>query len=315
VEPGAVTRTSLASRRPWTRRVSLGALALVTGLAVAIAGRNAARAWRATHPAREHVTADDRAKASSDLEGLQEATFRTSDGLTLRGWYAPGERRAAVVFVHGVEANRTQLLPEATVIHRHGYGVLVFDSRATGESDGSVSTWGDLEQRDVTAALDYVSARPDVGADRVAILGFSAGGSAAALVAARDRRVRALVLCGTWSSLEAELKRAYRRYGPLSWGPALAAFRVSGVDVDDVRPIDHVGEIAPRPILVVTGDREEGSPLSETRRLFDAAGDPKAMWVVPGAPHGGYLRTAPAAYETKVVDFLDRALADARAAP
>jgi dipeptidyl aminopeptidase/acylaminoacyl peptidase len=297
------------------RRASLAVLALATVLALTVAGRNAARAWRATHPVREHVTADDRAKASSDLEGLQEATFRTSDGLTLRGWYAPGERRAVVIFVHGVDANRTQLLPEATAIHRHGYGVLVFDSRAMGESDGSVSTWGDLEQRDVTAALDYVSARPEVGADRVAIVGFSAGGSAAAFVAARDRRVRALVLCGTWSSLEAELKRAYARYGALSWGPALAAFRASGVDFDHVRPVDHVGEIAPRPILVIAGDREEGSPLSEMRRLFDAAGDPKELWVVPGAPHGGYLSTAPVAYEARVVGFLDRALSDARAAP
>jgi fermentation-respiration switch protein FrsA (DUF1100 family) len=84
--------------------------------------------------------------------------------------------------------------------------------------------------------------------------------------------------------------------------------RRNGVDLGNVRPIDHIGEIAPRPLLMITGTRDDDTPVAVMQRLFAAARAPKDLWIVEGAVHGNYLATAPAEYERRVITFLDRSL-------
>ena len=84
--------------------------------------------------------------------------------------------------------------------------------------------------------------------------------------------------------------------------------RVAGVDPDNVRPLAHVSEISPRPLLLVAGTADNDTPLPVMERLFAAAGEPKQLWVVPGAGHGGAFALAPQEYAERVIGFLDRAL-------
>jgi dipeptidyl aminopeptidase/acylaminoacyl peptidase len=283
---------------------------------IAIAARSVAWVRQTTlQPARDHVGADATARAFAEIPGLEDATLHTSDGLTLRGWFAPGNRHAAVILVHGGWGNRLQLLAEARVFEKHGFGFLVYDSRACGESDGDLSTWGDSEQRDVVAALDYVAARPDIEPGRIGLLGHSIGASQVAMVGARDRRVHAVILYATWSSLEDEVRDKRKKFGELSLAPALWELRRVGVDFDNVRPIDHMAEIAPRPLLMITGGRDGDTPPPVMERLFRLAGQPKDFWLVPGSDHGAYLKTEPAEYERRVVAFLERSLGAASKPP
>lgn len=254
------------------------------------------------------MRAEDESSALRDVPGLEDASFRTTDGLTLRGWFAPGSRGAAIVFVHGGGGNRMQLFPEARILAHHGYGVLIYDSRASGESDGDLATLGAREQRDVEAAIDFVSARPEIDPKRIGIVGFSVGASTVVLEVAHDRRTRAVVLYATWSSMEDEIKWKARRFGPLSWAPVLFGLRRQGVDVDAVRPIDHMGEIAPRPLLMIAGSDDSDTPVAVMEQVFAAAREPKELWVEPRATHGSYVETAPAEYERRVVGFFDRSL-------
>jgi fermentation-respiration switch protein FrsA (DUF1100 family) len=87
----------------------------------------------------------------------------------------------------------------------------------------------------------------------------------------------------------------------------MARLRSAGIRVDAVRPIDAIGRIHPRPLLMITGDRDSDTPVPVMKRLFDAAGAPKDIWVVPGAEHGGYYGVASAEWETRVVAFLESA--------
>ena len=299
---------------PFSRRAFFLVTAMVVLGPAGVAVRSYMKSDELVHGPRSHVTPANSARARAEIPGLEEAALRTSDGLTLRGWFAPGKGRGAVIFTHGGGgADRMALLPEAAVIARHGYGVLLYDSRAAGESDGDMCSWGDREQRDVAAALDYVTARPDVDRDRVALLGFSIGGSTVALAAANDPRARAVILYATWSSLEDEMKHR-AKFGPLSWGPALLRLRRSGVHVDDVDPIDRIVAIHPRPLLMIAGTDDGDTPLPVMERVFAAAGDPKELWIVQGAGHGTYYETAPAEYESRVIGFLDHALAKSEGA-
>ncbi|HLK40844.1 MAG TPA: alpha/beta fold hydrolase, partial [Polyangiaceae bacterium] len=231
--------------------VACGLGAACAAAAGAIARRSARRGWSFCHPARTRVPASARPEAG--LGDVEDVALRTADGLSLRGWFAPGDRRSVIVFVHGLWGNRLSLLPEARLLRRRGFGVLLFDSRASGESDGHLATWGDREQLDVRAAVDFVTARPDVAADGIVVYGFSVGASAAAMAVARDPRPRALILCAVWPSFADEIRDKFASFGPLSWGAAMLAMRRAGIDPDRIRPVDHLGAVSPRPLLLITG--------------------------------------------------------------
>ena len=291
------------------------ALAAATAVVAAagaswIAFRSAAAASALTRMAREPLSTESEARALAEVAGLQKVALQTSDGLKLGAWFAPGRRRAAVVLVHGGGANRLQLFPEARMLAQRGYGVLVYDSRACGESDGNLVTWGDGERLDVVAAIDFLSSRPDVDHDRIVLLGHSIGASAVAEAAAHDPRARAVILYATWTSFEDEIKNKFGKYGPLSWTPALWAMRRAGIRPDHIRPIDCIAAIHPRPLLMITGTLDDDTPVAVMERIFAAASEPKELWVVPGAHHGDYFGVAGPEYESRVLRFLESALAN-----
>jgi dipeptidyl aminopeptidase/acylaminoacyl peptidase len=250
---------------------------------------------------------------AADLGELADASFATSDGLTLRGWYHPSKNHAAVVLVHGWAATREQLLPEARILARHGYGVLLFDWRAHGESDGVKSTWGDVERRDLIAALDYLGTRADADPQRLGALGFSFGGGVAIDVAAADARLKAVVTEGTTPTLEETIDENAGRFKLLSAPAGRWAMR-RALDVDAVRPLDHVCAIHPRPILIINGDDGKDQPERMAKELFDAACEPKDYWHLAGAGHGDYATVAPAELERRLVAFFDAALVANRSA-
>ncbi len=125
------------------------------------------------HPLRLPVTLP-----SSQISAtIEDVSFTTSDGITLKGWYTPSHNGAAIIAVHGYDGNRSHVAYHAKALIDHGYGVLMFDLRAHGESGGDqFSIW--QTGRDVQAAADYLKTRSDVQPDRIGALGLSAGAHA-----------------------------------------------------------------------------------------------------------------------------------------
>ena len=246
--------------------------------------------------------------ACEELEGLRDVTFLAASGAAIKGWAVPTRNGAVIVMTHGSEADRSQLLPEARILGRHGYGVLLFDWPGHGESDGSV-TWGKPECEALDAAIACAAGQPGVEPGRIGALGFSMGGVMLALVGARDRRVSAMVLEGTFAEATEHVRYEYgRRLGLLMQWPARLAARRAGFSIAAMRPVTAVPHIAPRPVLIVTGSDDWAVPSWMSRRVFEAAGDPKAFWVVPGAGHGRYIDHAPAEYADRLRRFFDEGL-------
>jgi pimeloyl-ACP methyl ester carboxylesterase len=266
-------------------------------------------------PVRKPITDADLKEARARLPLLEETSFRSEDGLLLRGYYLPSRNGAVVVMGHGLGENCFRFLPVVEILARHGYGSLIFSWRAHGNSEGTVSTWSDREQHDFKAAIDEAVRRPDVEGGRVAGLGFSIGASTVALEAAQDSRVRAVVLEAVFTSFDEELRDKMGKRGPVLLWISQAAARLGGVDFDHIRPIDHVAAIAPRPILFIAGSRDSDTPEPIVRRVFAAARDPKELWVAEGAEHGEYRQVAPVDYERVLVGFLDGAFFGGAAKP
>ncbi|HYH28348.1 MAG TPA: alpha/beta fold hydrolase, partial [Actinomycetota bacterium] len=126
----------------------------------------------------------------------RDVELRTSDRLTLRGWYVPSRNDAAVIVLHGSGSNRSTMIDHLTLLARQGYGVLAFDARGHGESEGEAMDFGWLGTRDLDAALDFLAGRADVDPGRVGVFGVSMGAVEALTTAAQDRRISAVVSDG-----------------------------------------------------------------------------------------------------------------------
>jgi alpha-beta hydrolase superfamily lysophospholipase len=282
------------------------ALAALMVFALAGSGLIAWRSWNyalsTLHPPRLPVP------SPPPIGGLQSIEFREPAGLVLRGWWVPPRNRAAIILCHGHGANRAQLTFELTLLARHGYGVLAFDLPGHGTSDGQIVTWGDRERAALEAALDFVGRQPEVDSQRIAALGFSMGGSIVVEVAAIDPRLKAIAISGTYTALSDEFHQESGKWGPLSRIPALEAIEAAGVDPRRVRPVAEISKVAPRPVLLIDGTEDPAAPIDMEQRLFQAAGEPKTLWIVQGAHHGDYGEIDPSGYEEHLVALFDGAL-------
>ncbi|NTX37403.1 alpha/beta fold hydrolase [Myxococcus sp. CA033] len=281
-------------------RVVAGVLVLGVLVALALFGRALRHSEAYFHYPRTPPT------RPADFAQAQDVRLFTEDGLELRGWYVPSRNRAAVVMAHGLSQTRADLLPEARILRDAGYGVLLFDLRAHGESQGETSTWGDKERLDVRAALAFVRARPDVDPGKVAALGFSIGSAAVAEVAAKDTGVRAVVLLSPFNTLWLAAAYDFRRFGFVSQSGALVPFWRRGIALDEVRTIDAVDHIRPRPLLIVMGTEESGQPLAD--ELFAHVREYAQTWRIQGASHGGFSDVEPQEYPRRLRAFFDAAL-------
>ncbi len=249
--------------------------------------------------------------ADAGIPGLTDVSFTREDGAVLRGWYAPGASRAAVILTHGTGDDRASMLHEARALSAAGFGVLLFDWPGCGESEGKVQL-GDSERRALRSAIEWLSARGDVDAQRIGALGFSIGGYVTAQVAAVDPRLAAIVLIATPGDLLKTTLYQYQRFGPLSQWPALLADRWSGARIEQQLPKDLARGMKPRPVLMIGCSEDPVVPPDLLRELYTALPEPKQLWMVPGAQHGRVYELAPQEYPRRLVEFFRSALLGSR---
>jgi alpha-beta hydrolase superfamily lysophospholipase len=250
---------------------------------------------------------------------VDRVTFAAADGVELMGWFVPGDGNGATIVVsHGSGANGPGTYPGVAFLNRAGYNVFVFDHRAHGQSSGKFTTIGPLEVRDLRGAVAYVRSRPDVDPARIGAMGCSMGSGVSIGAAAEDPTIRAVVA----ESVYADMGELWSRFGyvgvrgtPLqwSWGEPMrwATWLWTGQRIATFKPEALISRISPRPILIVHGDQDNAAcTVDDARRLYQAAGEPKSLWIVAGAGHCGAHSVVPQAYEARIVSFFDQALTD-----
>jgi fermentation-respiration switch protein FrsA (DUF1100 family) len=210
--------------------------------------------------------------AASALTGAEDVAFRTADGLRLAGWYVapPGRAPAATVLVlNGNGGHRAGRAPLAAALARAGLSVLLFDYRGYGGNPGSPTETG--LAADARAARDHLLSRPDVRPERIVYLGESLGAAVAVGLAA-EHPPAALVLRSPFTSL-ADVGRRHYPYLPVG---ALLKDRYDALA--RIRAVRC-------PVVVVAGGADDIVPAGLSRRLYDAAAEPKRYVEVPGAGH------------------------------
>ncbi len=283
-----------------TRRVT-AALACVVAIAIAAVF---AAGWLLRRPAQAPVGAPP-AHLAAEIVAIAGGS---SD--SVHAWFSAGRPGGgAVLLLHSVRSNRSAMLGRATFLRAHGYGVLLVDLQAHGETRGSHITFGARESRDAHAALSYLRRRSP--GERVGVIGVSLGG-AAALLGRGPLPVDAMVLEAVYPTIEeATADRLRIRLGAI--GAAAAPLLTSqlrlwtGVAPEDLRPIDAIGQVR-APVLLIAGAEDRRTTLEESKRLFAAAPSPKELWVVSGAAHVDYHALRRPEYEARVSEFFGRYL-------
>jgi fermentation-respiration switch protein FrsA (DUF1100 family) len=261
-------------------------------------------------------------------DGLaEEVSFPSAgDAIRISGWYfraadaTPEAPRPVIVLCHGIWTGRRECLPLALRFNAAGYNVLTFDFRAHGLSDGRFTSVGHHETNDVLGAIEYVKARPDVDTSRIGVVGFSMGAAAAIQAVARAEDVAALVADSAYATFLDAAKYSFRVITRVPQFPmAPMAMRwakwLVNVDAGKLRPIDVIGRISPRPLLITHGALDEIVPVAHAHSLFKAAGEPKDLWIDPQAHHVGARDLDTDAYFVRIEEFFADAFSAVGSSP
>jgi dienelactone hydrolase len=234
----------------------------------------------------------------------EDAAFEATDGLDLKGWYRPSSNGAAVLLVHGGGGDREGTVRHAQVLAHHGYGVLLYDARGRGESEGSPNGYGWDWEKDVAGALEYLRGRSDVDPDRIAALGLSTGADVLLQVAAERHDLAAVVTDGAAAgSFEDWARLRGTEAGTVPGWVMFSTIRVLTGDPPPPPLQDQVARITSPLMLIGAGIKEE----HEFNDLYAEAAPRAEHWDVD-AGHTAALRERPREYEQRVVGFLDREL-------
>lgn len=241
---------------------------------------------------------------------LQNASNQSVSSVS--GWFVQGKPEMGVVLLlHGVRSDRRQMLGRAKFLSQAGYSVMLIDLPAHGESSGEHITFGYREAEGVKVAMRYLTGR--FPCEKIAVIGVSLGAASFVLSRANPAPA-AVVLEAMYPTIEeAIFRRLEKRLGSFSslftplflWQLPLRL----GVSADHLRPITELLHLH-CPVLILSGADDRHTTVSDTQRIFAAANQPKALWIVADAAHVNLHAHAPQEYEARVLAFLRQYLQD-----
>jgi fermentation-respiration switch protein FrsA (DUF1100 family) len=236
---------------------------------------------------------------------MRDAVAKSSDGITLHGWYAvPDDQRSEeprplVLYFHGNGGNRVHRIDDIDLLAGLGAEVLIFDYRGYAENAGSPSEDG--LALDARAAWDYATQELDIPPDRIVVFGESLGGGVAVELAADKCAAgtppAGLILRSTFSSMTDAAAHHY------PWLPVRLALR------DTYDSMSRIGRVT-CPVLMMHGDSDPIVPDVLGKRLYDAvpaesaSGVAKRFVVLQGAGHNDVLDVSRGAMRAAIGDFL-----------
>lgn len=256
--------------------------------------------------------------AAFDLP-YEDVRVTSSSEVDLVGWYIPTQNGAVVMAQHGYKQHRGELLEEAAMLARHGYGVLLTTVRAHDYSDGNQLSFGTREMDDLDAWYRYLLTRSEVDPQRIGLLGNSYGGALVIQYAAQNPQIEAVVAHSAFASLDDTVSTSVSFFSglpPFPFAPLIVAWaeREAGFAARDIDTTRWVAQISPRPVFLLQGGSDVVISPNSGERLYAAAGEPKELWFEPDLGHVMFDGARPREFESRVTAFFDRYLLDQVAA-
>lgn len=248
----------------------------------------------------------------------QDIEFYTEDNVKISGWLLPSrDKKATIIFSHGMFRSRRELLERAIALWKLGYGALLYDSRNHGASGQARVSLGYYERLDAEAAVRYIQEQV-VSTDRIILYGISMGAVTALLAAAETPKVAAIIADSAFLSFADTTSHHVRVFLHLPAFPLANELRYfveqranfDGAQLDALAAVKRIGD---KPIFFISGRNDKRMPPDITETLYHAATSPKKdLLIVEGTEtsiHGHAFQADPKTYVERVSQFLDAALA------
>ncbi|MBN1384415.1 MAG: alpha/beta fold hydrolase [Elusimicrobia bacterium] len=261
--------------------------------------------------------------ADFDLN-FENIGFKTGDGINIDGWFiyaSPPERDSRVgkksdktiIVCHGWGANRADVFPSTRFLLKEGYNLLYFDFRNHGKSGGRVSSLGGLESYDLRAAVDFLKKEKQAESKKIGVYGISMGAAVSIITASQDRRIEAVVADSPFSSFNYIVVRYAKLFYKIPKYPLMpVTFLFTrlrlGFNPEKTSAVYSISKISPRPVFFIHGEEDMRIPVSEGKKLYELAGEPKEFWSVPGADHMEASSINSIEYRKKVGGFFKKYL-------
>jgi pimeloyl-ACP methyl ester carboxylesterase len=257
-----------------------------------------------TIPLKHRVCCETPARFGADYREMQ---FLTTDGLKLSGWYLPPRNGAVIILVHSYYADRRQTLPVAEMLYKHGYGLLMVDQRASGESQGTVRSLGALDIPDLERAANWLVSQDKIS--QIGAYGCSMGGAISLAGAVNVPAIRAVAADAPSPLRWFENLPPFSLRDPVSLPTMFFYYtfvRLGSGTTSPANTLDYIRDYGSRPILFISTG--QGAELSRINAYYEAATGPKSHWNIPDASHCTGSTMYPQEYELHLVNFFNSTL-------
>ena len=246
---------------------------------------------------------------------FEAITFKNKSGIELKGWFIPATDKSdkTIMFLHGWGLNKGDILANTFFLREKGFNLFYFDFRGAGESQQGPSSIGYFETEDAQSALEYICTTHPKETKHIGLYGLSMGAAVAVYTAAYNKQIECLVIESCYYSYEKVVARWARLHKYVPYFPivALILFFVRkrlGVNPEDYCPKNNIKKIAPRPILIISGELDTLTPGCDARDLFLEARHTKQLWLVPGANHTSCAQISGVSYQKRLTEFYENNL-------
>ena len=326
-EKVAFTEENIISRRRRSKKRTLIVAFFIT-LEALILGYLGISFFVATQMVYAQPKAITETPAALGLNYRNVTFLSREDHLLLRGWFMPGvlpdgqlTTERTIIMAHGLHDNREALdggllKLSADLVHK-GFAILVFDFRGHGQSTPAPLSMGYYEQRDVLGAVDFLRSGPmpypDLGRPKaIGGWGISVGGDALIYAAAQEPAIQAIVVDSAYATMAEYMEPAFGKFFIFIPGARYSEMMLYGLDYTDIRPVDVIARIAPRPVFLIQGAADIAIVPSNMTQLAAAAESaPDAhvqTWLVPNSNHIQAYHRMENTYVDRLVTFFNTEL-------
>ena len=236
--------------------------------------------------------------------------IQADDDITLAGWYVPPIENpgAVIVLLHGAHGDRRGTAQHASVLIESGYGVLMYDQRALGESTGDMTSLSWFDGSDLLAAADYLADRPEVDSGRIGVVGLSLGGHVALNAAHLDQdKFGAIWLDGVQAQQISDFPEAENAGESFATIINLMILNAAEIRLGQSAPpayIDILAELEELPLVLVAGGLDDFE-RRVTQKYAEVLNDNAQVWIIEDAPHVGGLFVRPDEYSQRMLVFFE----------
>lgn len=267
--------------------------------------------WAGTRPVPAAVTGVT--PLDYGASSYEQVSIKAGTDVSLAGWYVPPRSTPGpvVIVLHGAYADRRGALEHARPLLADGYGVLLYDQRALGESSGKSLSFGWYDGADLLAAVDWLKSRPEVDPQGIGALGLSLG----AHIALNAAYQKPLAVSSLWlDGMQAQRIEDYPQAE--NTGERFATFinrlilKMAEIRLGQPAPPAFTSIIREldQPRMVLVAGAQDDFERRVNQRYADIAGSKAQVWIIPDAGHVGGLAAHPVEYTRRMLAFFQATL-------